>query len=133
MNPDLWKARLGASRGHLVVMRDLLGISSEVSVCPLEGSASSKCIVVFSVTLPTDPTRQPPASGSDCFDDSLAPSTVGMLLRFRSLRSCNKPRGVYNSSISSLSGRKKNMTGSNTRSMRKVSSPLPASRHESLT
>src|SRR6185503_291240 len=96
----------GASPVHLVVMRALPPISSEVFLRPSEASASSKCTVVFSVTLPTEPTRQPPASGNPRLGDSLAPSTVVTLLRFRSPRSCNKPRGVYNSSIRSLMGRK---------------------------
>src|SRR5215208_2664138 len=85
---------LGASPVHLVVMRGLPPISSEVLARPSEASASSKCTVVFSVTLPTEPPRQPPASGNPRLDDSLAPPTVGTPLRFRSLRSCSKPSGV---------------------------------------
>src|SRR5215207_10472085 len=99
----------GASPVHLVVMRASPPISSDVLARPSEASASSKCTVVFSVTLPTEPIRQPPASGNPRLDDSLAPSTVGTPLRFRSL---SKPSGVYNSSIRSLMGRKKNITGS---------------------
>src|SRR5215204_3900623 len=92
--PRPLEGALGASPVHLVVMRALPPISSEVLARPPEGSASSKCTVVFSVTLPTGPPRQPPASGNPRLDDSLATSTVGTPLRFRSLRSCNKPRGV---------------------------------------
>src|SRR3712207_9004359 len=84
-------------------MRALPPRSSEVLARPSEGSASSKCTVVFSVTLPTEPARHPPASGNPRLDDSLAPPAVGTPLRFRSPRSCNKPRGVYNSSIRSRS------------------------------
>ena len=48
-------------------------------------------------------------------------------------RSERKRSGVYNSSIRSLMGRKKNITGSKARSRKKVSIPLPMSRHELRT